>query len=150
MIVTYDSFYVRIAINVWINEIASLSIRLNNTNLLPTHAKIKDTPSYSLGSRPKDAKIYVTPAPGAYESCDTNQYKGKSPAFSLSTRYVIPSDVAMKPGPGAYTPEKVRFTITNQLMSFWHLLFLQTNKFPHRYTNIINILDRYKNSSTAI
>ena len=124
-------------------------IRLNNTNLLPTHAKIKDTPSYSLGSRPKDAKIYVTPAPGAYESCDTNQYKGKSPAFSLSTRYVIPSDVAMKPGPGAYTPEKVLFTTTNQLKTFRPNL-LQTDKFPQRYTNTINILDRYKNSSTAI
>ena len=122
---------------------------MNNTNLLPTHAKIKDTPSYSLGSRPKDAKIYVTPAPGAYESCDTNQYKGKSPAFSLSTRYVIPSDVAMKPGPGAYTPEKVLFTTTNQLKTFRPNL-LQTDKFPQRYTNTINILDRYKNSSTAI
>ena len=77
------------------------------SNLLLMHGKIKDTPSYSLGSRPKDAKIYVTPAPGAYESCDTNQYKSKAPGFSLSTRYVVPSDVAMKPGPGAYTPEKV-------------------------------------------
>ena len=124
-------------------------IRWNNTDLLLTHAKIKDTPSYSLGSRPKDAKIYVTPAPGAYESCDTNQYKGKSPAFSLSTRYVIPSDVAMKPGPGAYTPEKVLFTTTNQLKTFRPNL-LQTDKFPQRYTNTINILDRYKNSSTAI
>ena len=81
------------------------------TNPLLTHAKIKDTPSYSLGSRPKDAKIYVTPAPGAYESCDTNQYKSKAPGFSLSTRYVVPSDVAMKPGPGAYTPEKVFISI---------------------------------------
>ena len=60
-----------------------------------------------MGSRPKDAKIYVTPAPGAYDSCDTNHTKSKSPAFSLSTRYVVPTDVAMKPGPGAYTPEKV-------------------------------------------
>ena len=77
------------------------------TNLFIIPEKIKDTPSYSLGSRPKDAKIYVTPAPGAYESCDTNQYKPKAPGFSLSTRYVVPSDVAMKPGPGAYTPEKV-------------------------------------------
>jgi hypothetical protein len=105
-ILTYDLFYSQIVITISINEIASLITRWNNTNLLPTHAKIKDTPSYSLGSRPADAKIYVTPAPGAYESCDTNQYKGKSPAFSLRTRYVIPSDVAMKPGPGAYTPEK--------------------------------------------
>ena len=70
-------------------------------------AKVKDTPSYSLGSRPKEAKKYITPSPGAYESCDTNQYKGKSPAFSLSTRYPVPSDTTLKPGPGAYTPEKV-------------------------------------------
>jgi len=49
----------------------------------------------------------VTPAPGAYEVSDTNGYKAKAPAFSLSTRYVIPSDHSMKPGPGAYTPEKV-------------------------------------------
>ena len=76
-------------------------------NLFIMHAKIKDTPSYSLGSRPKDAKIYVTPAPGAYESCDTNHTKQKAPGYSLATRYVVPSDVAMKPGPGAYTPEKV-------------------------------------------
>ena len=31
----------------------------------------------------------------------------RAPSFSLSTRYNIPSDVAMKPGPGAYMPEKV-------------------------------------------
>jgi hypothetical protein len=38
---------------------------------------------------------------------DTNQYKNKSPAFSLSTRYNMPSDTSLKPGPGTYTPEKV-------------------------------------------
>ena len=71
-------------------------------------AKTKDMPSYSLASRPKDAKKYITPAPGAYESSDTNQYKSKAPSFSLSTRYNVPTDDAMKPGPGAYMPEKVR------------------------------------------
>lgn len=89
-------------------ENARCKITLEPTLL---HAKVKDTPSYSLGSRPKDAKAYVTPAPGAYETCDTNQYKSKYPAFSLSTRYVIPSDIAMKPGPGAYTPEKVQHSL---------------------------------------
>jgi len=74
-----------------------------------TMSKPKATPSYSLASKPKDAKKYVTPAPGAYESADTNQYKAKAPSFSLSTRYNIPSDTAMKPGPGAYLPEKVNF-----------------------------------------
>jgi len=72
-----------------------------------TLAKITDTPVYSLASRLKDPKRYVTPAPGAYEIADTNQYKAKAPAFSLSTRYTVPSDTSAKPGPGAYTPEKV-------------------------------------------
>ena len=53
---------------------------INHHNSLTTgHVKVKDTPSYSLGSRPKDAKKYVTPAPGAYESCDTR--------YRISTRY---------------------------------------------------------------
>ena len=71
--------------------------------------KIKDTPVYSLASRPKEPKKYVTPAPGAYEVSEINQYKSKAPAFSLSTRYNVPSDTSLKPGPGAYTPEKVRY-----------------------------------------
>ena len=57
--------------------------------------------------RAADAKPYVTPSPGAYEAADTNRYKNKSPSFSLSTRYTVPSDHTMKPGPGAYSPEKV-------------------------------------------
>ena len=90
-----------------------------NAYSLPVH---KEAPSYSLASRPKDAKKYLTPAPGAYDSADTNQYKPKSPAYSLSTRYNVPSDTTMKPGPGAYTPEKVNsILLTN---SFY------TNNFP--------------------
>ncbi len=46
----------------------------------------KEMPSYSLSSRHKEPKKYVTPAPGAYEAPDTNNYKSKNPAFSLSTR----------------------------------------------------------------
>ena len=72
-----------------------------------TISKTKGAPSYSLASRPKDAKKYITPSPGAYESADTNKYKAKAPSFSLSTRYNVPSDSSMKPGPGAYMPEKV-------------------------------------------
>ena len=61
--------------------------------------------------RAADAKPYVTPSPGAYEAADTNRYKNKSPSFSLSTRYTVPSDHTMKPGPGAYSPEKVNIGI---------------------------------------
>ena len=44
---------------------------------------------------------------------DTNGYKAKAPSYSLSTRFNIPTDIAMKPGPGAYLPEKV----SNQLFA---------------------------------
>ena len=46
----------------------------------------KDQPSYSLSSRHKEPKKYITPAPGAYEAADTNGYKPKAPTYSLSTR----------------------------------------------------------------
>ena len=44
---------------------------------------------------------------------DTNGYKAKAPSYSLSTRFNIPSDVKMKPGPGAYMPEKVSINLNN-------------------------------------
>ena len=73
---------------------------------------------YSLASRPKEPKRYVTPAPGAYEVADTNHYKSKAPAFSLSTRYTVPSDTSMKPGPGTYTPEKVGSSLCSKYVSY--------------------------------
>ncbi len=82
-----------------------------------TVGKSKDSPAYSLASRPKDAKAYVTPAPGAYESSEVNHYKSKAPAFSLSTRYNVPSDTSLKPGPGAYMPEKVIHKMFTTLMT---------------------------------
>ncbi len=57
-----------------------------NAYTIPTP---KETPMYSLASRHKEQKKYVTPAPGAYEAADTNSYKHKNPAFSLSTRLVL-------------------------------------------------------------
>ena len=84
----------------------------------------KDNPSYSLASRPKEAKRYITPAPGAYESADTNNYKKKAPTYSLSMRFNVPSDVAMKPGPGAYLPEKVLLWILYiRVVTKSHILF---------------------------
>ena len=94
--------------------------------------KVKDTPSYSLGSRPKDAKKYITPAPGAYESCDTRKYKSQPPSYSLSIRYPVPSDTTLKPGPGAYTPEKVESGFSCLVHRFTNpiptlILHVQTN-----------------------
>ncbi len=64
---------------------------------------------------------YVTPAPGAYEASNTNAYKHKNPAYSLSTRYNVPTDHTMKPGPGAYTPEKVWREAEKKLKTFGFL-----------------------------
>ena len=75
--------------------------------------KITRTPRKTFIFRAAAAKPYVTPSPGAYEAADTNRYKNKSPSFSLSTRYTVPSDHTMKPGPGAYSPEKVTNQPTN-------------------------------------
>ena len=94
--------------------------------------KVKDTPSYSLGSRPKDAKKYVTPAPGAYESCDTRKYKSQPPSYSLSIRYPVPSDTTLKPGPGAYTPEKVE----RVLMSCFDSKFRNHTNPTHSYLHV--------------
>ena len=41
------------------------------------------------------------------KTCNLENYKDKSPIFSLSKRYDIPGDRTAKPGPGAYSSEKV-------------------------------------------
>ena len=49
---------------------------------------------------------------------DTNIYKARSPMYSLSTRYNVPTDNTNKPGPGAYTAEKVTDTIFLYFVKF--------------------------------
>ena len=96
-----------------------------------TNPKVKDTPSYSLGSRPKEAKKYITPAPGAYESCDTRKYKSQPPSYSLSIRYPVPSDITLKPGPGAYTPEKVHLLCLITAETLWKKFGIWQLTYPH-------------------
>ena len=95
-----------------------------------TNPKVKDTPSYSLGSRPKEAKKYITPAPGAYESCDTRKYKSQPPSYSLSIRYPVPSDITLKPGPGAYTREKVHLLCLITTQTLWEKLGFGNTNIP--------------------
>lgn len=66
-------------------------------------------PSYSIAGRQKDAvdPRVANPGPGKYDAANMDAMKAKAPAFSLSTRTQLPSDDTKKPGPGAYSAEKV-------------------------------------------
>ena len=72
----------------------------------------KAAPAFSISGRqkePQDERALV-PGPGAYEPSVADCYNNhlRSPAYSISSRYNIPSDATLKPGPGAHCPEKVK------------------------------------------
>lgn len=61
------------------------------------------------------------PGPGAYDA-NLDPLQKKSPIYSMSARYGLPSDNHLKPGPGAHCPEKVRgrvciFFVNNKLIA---------------------------------
>lgn len=69
----------------------------------------KAAPAFSISGRQKefvDDRVH-TPGPGAYNNANPDSVKPKSPSYSVSSRYTLPSDHSTKPGPGAYSPEKV-------------------------------------------
>ncbi|XP_046395446.1 outer dense fiber protein 3 isoform X2 [Ischnura elegans] len=70
----------------------------------------KAAPSFTISGRQKeftDDRV-LTPGPGTYNNSSPDQYKARrSPAYSISARYQLPSDHSQKPGPGVYSPEKV-------------------------------------------
>lgn len=69
----------------------------------------KAAPAFSISGRQKefvDDRVH-TPGPGAYNNANPDSFKPKSPSYSVSSRYTLPSDHSTKPGPGAYSPEKV-------------------------------------------
>lgn len=74
----------------------------------------KAAPAFSISGRQKEAvdDRVNTPGPGAYNSASADSIKPRSPAFSVSSRYTLPSDHGAKPGPGAYSPEKVNILIS--------------------------------------
>ncbi|KAG8328661.1 Outer dense fiber protein 3, partial [Homalodisca vitripennis] len=68
----------------------------------------KAAPAFSISGRQKefvDDRVH-TPGPGAYNNANPDSVKPKSPSYSVSSRYTLPSDHSTKPGPGAYSPEK--------------------------------------------
>uniref|UniRef100_H9GH45 Outer dense fiber of sperm tails 3B n=1 Tax=Anolis carolinensis TaxID=28377 RepID=H9GH45_ANOCA len=47
-----------------------------------------------------------TPGPCNYRVVDTGVYKNRPPHYSILARNMPPGDNTLKPGPGAYSPEK--------------------------------------------
>lgn len=48
-----------------------------------------------------------TPGPGSYKTIVPSLYMRRDPAYSLAGRFELIVDKSVKPGPGAYYPEKV-------------------------------------------
>ena len=69
----------------------------------------KQAPAFTISGRQKDQidDRILNPGPGTYNDARADNYKAKSPAYSISSRYQLPSDATQKPGPGAHSPEKV-------------------------------------------
>lgn len=68
----------------------------------------KGAPAFSMSQRNKLPPPPKTPGPGAYKIIDEDMVKAKSPKYTFSPRYEIPSDKTKVPGPGAFSPEKVK------------------------------------------
>jgi hypothetical protein len=69
---------------------------------------IRSAPSYSITGKTKSKlpqNVHV-PGPGSYDS-KLDFVLSKPPVFSMASRFNIPSDSLLKPGPGAHRPEKV-------------------------------------------
>lgn len=69
---------------------------------------IRSAPAFTITGRQKNRvnpNVFI-PGPGAYDA-NLEPLQRKSPIYSMSTRYGLPNDNHLKPGPGAHCPEKV-------------------------------------------
>lgn len=68
-------------------------------------------PSYHIVSRSKiggfDQDLTQTPAPGAYKPVEVSRFLRRSPAYSITSKNLMPGDRTQIPGPGAHSTEKV-------------------------------------------
>ncbi|XP_021926836.1 outer dense fiber protein 3-like isoform X2 [Zootermopsis nevadensis] len=88
---------------------ADLTPAPGDYNLEKSEGIMHDTsPKYTFGLKTQVEKPSQTPGPGSYNNAKADNYKAKAPAYSISSRYQMPSDSTMKPGPGAHSPEKAR------------------------------------------
>ncbi|CAG2055957.1 unnamed protein product [Timema podura] len=99
----------------------------------------KQAPSFTISGRQKehlDDRV-LTPGPGTYDSAKSEFTKSRSPAYSISSRYQLPSDSTQKPGPGAHYPEKSGLSRHNQplIVTAFCFIFSRTLVgFSHRLT----------------
>ncbi|KAJ7329370.1 hypothetical protein JRQ81_015544 [Phrynocephalus forsythii] len=67
-------------------------------------------PTYSIFGRSAIGSFYEdlckTPGPCNYRVVDPSVYKNRPPHYSMLARNMPPGDNTVKPGPGAYSPEK--------------------------------------------
>nr|XP_028603319.1 outer dense fiber protein 3-like [Podarcis muralis] len=67
-------------------------------------------PNFSIYGRKSIGSFYEdlskTPGPCNYRLVDPSVYKKRPPQFSMLARNMPPGDNTLKPGPGAYSPEK--------------------------------------------
>ena len=73
-------------------------------------------PAFTMTSRHKklrDDRLSV-PGPGTYDNSMPDSYNNKIrfPSYSISSRFKLPTDEDLKPGPGAHSPEKVGLITT--------------------------------------
>uniref|UniRef100_A0A8C0IYN0 Ciliary microtubule associated protein 1B n=1 Tax=Chelonoidis abingdonii TaxID=106734 RepID=A0A8C0IYN0_CHEAB len=70
-------------------------------------------PNYSLLGRSLVGSFYEdlskTPGPCNYRVVEPSVYKTRAPQYSILARNMLPGDNTQKPGPGAHSPEKVRW-----------------------------------------
>jgi len=83
---------------------ATMGSKLTTSNMRASRA-------FGFNSKTKkggyDEDLAGTPGPNNYATHNDNTTRTRAPIPSLSTRTYIPGDPTLKPGPGAYSPEKV-------------------------------------------
>ncbi|XP_031561561.1 outer dense fiber protein 3-like [Actinia tenebrosa] len=81
------------------------------TILGPKAVGKRSLPAFSMTGRSKIGGFHEdlqrTPGPGTYKVCNPNTFKSRKPIYSINGRNYAPGDSTLKPGPGAYSPEKV-------------------------------------------
>ena len=56
-----------------------------------------------------------SPGPGTYKLVETSVTKQRMPSYSINARHRLTTDTVNSPGPGAYSPEKVRHSMSARI-----------------------------------
>ena len=80
-----------------------------------------------------------SPGPGTYKLVETSVTKQRMPSYSINGRHRLTTDTVNSPGPGAYSPEKVRHSTSACIHTpaAAHLLvysYIHTHTHTHTHT----------------